>query len=374
MNVVMIPSASAGLGHIARTATLARTLRKLDPTVNVEYLLDVDRLRPFNIDATARTGFKVNLLPPRPRAARNAIVRTCLGHADVIVDDTMRFFVPFRADVPKAAWVSIPMYPIVDEIFMDWPFLAQMDAIIWAYPPVLDYLPELELTGVPVLKTGPFLQIDHIPPKEQARAELGLAPDDEIVIYSPRGMTFGIEFGHIALRGVYGGAEALRADHPRLKLVLLAVSNPEEIRVSGVPTELPEWVTVVDTVPPDTMLRYIRAADIAVTEGSNMTQEAAALGTPVVMIPGTIFETWLLATRLWEQHAAHVNWIERVTPESMAEMFRAVLEDTEDRHARINTARSLVTAGEGGVEAAARLVLSLAGKGWKGARRVTSDA
>ena len=118
MNVVMIPSVSGGLGHIARTATLARMLQKLDPTVNIEYLLDTQQLRPFNIDATARTGFRVNLLPPRPRDARNGIVRACLGHVDVIVDDSMRDLVPLRQIVPRAAWISIPMYPLGDEIFL----------------------------------------------------------------------------------------------------------------------------------------------------------------------------------------------------------------------------------------------------------------
>ena len=74
-------------------------------------------------------------------------------------------------------------------------------------------------------------------------------------------------------------------------------------------------VDVVDIVPPARMLVYLRAVDVAVTEGSNMTQEAAALGTPIIMVPGAIYETWLLATRLHEQDAARINWIERVTPE-----------------------------------------------------------
>ncbi len=65
MNVVMVPSASGGIGHISRTATLARALRRLDPTVHIEYVLDAERLRPFNIDATMRMGYRPRLLPTR---------------------------------------------------------------------------------------------------------------------------------------------------------------------------------------------------------------------------------------------------------------------------------------------------------------------
>ena len=44
--------------------------------------------------------------------------------------------------MPRAAWVSIPMTPIGDELFMDWPFMKQMDAIIWAYAPLVGIPPE----------------------------------------------------------------------------------------------------------------------------------------------------------------------------------------------------------------------------------------
>ncbi len=356
MNVIMLPSATGGLGHIGRTSALARMLMRLDPSVNVEYLLDTERLRPFNIDATARTGSRVSLLPPRPRDARDAIVRACLGHADVIVDDNVRYLVPLRQIVPRAAWVSIPMYPLGDELFMDWPFMAQMEAVIWAYPSMLDFPPELEIVGSKVLRTGPFLEHEAVPPRDEARARLGFAEDEAIVIYSPRGMSFGLEFGQRVLTGVFGGAAKLRSERPRLRLLLLAVSDQAELHAPGIPDELPDWVTVVDVVPPDQMLVYLRAADIAVTEGSNMTQEAAALGTPIVMIPGPIYETWLLGTRLYEQEAASIIWIEHVTPDSVVDFFRTVLTGSSSRAAMVRRAKELVTGG-GGVEAAARLVL-----------------
>ena len=359
MNVMMIPSVDGGMGHIARTATLARMLIRLDPTVKVEYLLDTERLRPFNIDATARTGFRVNLLPPRPRDRRDAIVRAGLGDADVIVDDTSRYLIPLRRIVPRAAWISLPMYPLGDELFNDWPHLVQTDGIIWAYPPVLDFPPELELSGTKVLRTGPFFDFDDVPEREAARARLGFGPDEEVLIYAPRGMSFGREFGERVLAGVVGGAAALRKRRKRIRLVLLAVSDPEELRAPGVPARLPAWVTVVGVVPPAEMTTYLRAADIAVTEGSNMTQEAAALGTPILMVPGAIYETWLLGTRLYEHRAAHIIWIERVTTAAVAETFDEILTDVEARAAMTERARALVTGGSG-VRAAACLVLEIA--------------
>lgn len=358
MNVVMIPSVSGGMGHIGRTATLARMLTKLDPTINVEYLLDTERLRPFNIDATARTGFRVNLMPTRDRDNRDAVVRTCLKDAHVIVDDTSRYLIPYRTIVPQAGWVSVPMYPLWDELFMDWPFLLHTDAVLWAYPPVLDFPHALAMFGSKVLRTGPFLELSDIRDRTTARSDLGLDPDAQVIVYAPRGMGFGREFGETVLAGVLGGAMALRDEHPKLRLVLLAVEDRAELRSPGVPDELPEWVTIKGIVPHVEMLTHIRAADIAVTEGSNMTQEAAALGTPIMMIPGTIYESWLLGTRLHEHDAARIEWIERVTPESIAAHFRAILDDVNVRERLVQNARELVWGG-GGVEAAARRVIEV---------------
>jgi len=361
MNVVMIPSAGGGIGHIARTATLGRMLQKLAPETTVEYLLDSERLRPFNIEMAARTGFRVQFLPPRPRDARDAIVRACLGHADVIVDDTTRYLVPLRRIVPQAAWVSIPLPPIGDELFMDWPFLAQTDAVIWAYPPALGTLPELALIADKLLRTGPFLELADVPARAAARARLGLGADEEIVLYAPRGMPFGPEFGRRVLGGLYGAVEALRATRPRLRLVLVAVGDPAELRGSGLPDALPAWVTVRGVVAPEESLAYLRAADIAIAEGTSTAHEAAALGTALVMVPGPIYETWLLGTRLHEHEAAHILWIERVTPEALAGVFADILAEPTARAARQRRARDFVTGG-GGVAAAARLVLDLAAR------------
>ena len=252
MNVIMIPSVSGGIGHISRTSALARMLKKLNPTVSVEYVLDAERLRPFNIDATMRMGFRPRLLPPRTRESRDAIVRACLGDADVIVDDTARYLLPLQRTVPRAAWVSIPMHPIGDELFMDWPLMVQMDAIIWAYAPIVGIPPELDIVKEKVLHTGPFLETEDVPDKATARARLGFTPDEQVVLYAPRGFPFGRDFGHRVLASAYGAAEALRQIRClKLRLVLLAVSDPSELRsVPELPAELPDWVRVHDIVTP----------------------------------------------------------------------------------------------------------------------------
>ena len=118
------------------------------------------------------------------------------------------------------------MHPIGDELFMDWPLMAQMDAIIWAYPPAVGLPPELEIVADKVVQTGPFLDLDAVPEQEAARARLGLAGDEPVVVYAPRGFPFGKEFGHRCWPAVYGAvqASAAGARFPKPRLVLLAVT------------------------------------------------------------------------------------------------------------------------------------------------------
>jgi hypothetical protein len=369
MKVVMVPSVSGGIGHISRTATLARALRKLDPSTQVEYVVDVERARPFNIDATLRMGYRPRLLPKRKPENRGPIVRACFSDADVIVDDVARYLLPLRHHVPRAAWISIAMHPIGDELFMDWPLMAQMDAIIWAYPPAVGLPDELRIVEDKVVRTGPFLDLEGVPDKARARAQLGLAPEEQVIVYAPRGFPFGEEFGHRVLAGVYGAAEALRRDrHPRLRLVLLAVRNPAELRdVESVPAELPDWVTVLGVVTPAEALAYGRAADVLVAEGTSTIHEGAALRTPLVLVPGPIEEIRRLATAMREHEAAPVLASDEVTAETLADAFETVLGQPARRDAMVERASALVTGG-GGVVAAARLVLDV------GARRKAAIA
>lgn len=382
MNVVMLPSVSGGIGHISRTSALARALVRLDPSVRVEYVLDADRLRPFNIDATMRMGFRPRLMPPRTRESRDSIVRACFGDADVIVDDASRYLVPYRQLLPRAAWVSIPMHPLGDELFTDWPYLAQTDAILWAYAPLVGLPEELGVVADKVVQTGPFLEVANVPDKAEARAKLRIGAGDEVVVYAPRGFPFGREFGHRVLGALYAAVEALRSSgrHQRLRLTLLAVNDPSELRgIEGVPAELPGWVEVKGVVTPAEALLHTQAADVLVGEGTSTMHEGAALRTPLVLVPGTIMEATLLAVRLGERKAAHVfkagdpgpgvvgageiaavtAGVPKLDADALAAAIDSALSEPDRRAGMIDRAHALVTGG-GGVDAAARVVLDAA--------------
>lgn len=361
MQVTLIPSVGGGIGHISRTATLAQAMLRLDPQLEISFLLDAERLRSFNIGAAQRTGFPVRVLPPRERESRDDIIAHFLGGADLIVDDTMRTLIPYRHLVPRAAWVSIPLYPVGDELFLDWPHLAQTDGIVWAYAPFMEMPAELSIPAIAskVRATGPFLAVEDVPPKAAARRELGLDGEEEIVVYAPRGMPFGREFGETVLGGVYGAIERLRAKGRKMRLLLLAVSDPKELRCPAFPAEVPDWVSVVGLVSPAQSLRYTRAADIVIAEGTSTAHEAAALGTPIVMVPGAIRETWLLGTMLLKHLAARVLWVENLTPALMAQEFELILSQSQPRREMLERARAVVTGG-GGAPEAARFVLECA--------------
>ena len=358
--VVMIPSVSGGIGHISRTASLARALWRIDPTLEIDYLLDTDRLRPFNIDATRRMGFRPRFLPPRSRDNRDAMVRACLDDAHVVVDDCSRYLLPLRQAVPDIRWVSLAMHPVNDELFMDWPFMAQMDAIIWPYAPLVGLPPELDCVADKVVQTGPFLETDGLPDRDAARAQLGLPRDVPLVLYAPRGFPFGKEFGHRVLAGLFGAIEALRRGaHPGLQLVLLAVSDPADLRgVPGVPDRLPEWVSVKGVVTPAESLLHIRAADAVLGEGTSTMHEGAALRTPLLLVPGPITETTLLAQALGRSGAATLVPLADAAPAKIAKALAAMLTPGEARTATLDMAHRLVTGG-GGAAAAARVVLDV---------------
>ncbi len=374
MRIVMIPSVSGGIGHISRTAALARELRRIEPSIEVEYLLDTDRLRPFNIDATRRMGFAPRFLPARNRDTRTSIVQACLDQADVVVDDCSRYLLPLRQAVPHVGWITLAMYPIGDELFMDWPFMAQMDAVVWPYPPLVGLPAELDAVADKIVQTGPFLTTGDVPDRSAARARLGLPSDAPVLVYAPRGFPFGRDFGHRVLAGVFGAAESLRqAGHPDLRLVLLAVSDPTDLRgVPGLPETLPDWVEVKGVVTPDESLLHTRAASAVVGEGTSTMHEGAALHTPLVLVPGPIPEATLLGEALGREGAAHVFTLQQTTPEALTRAFAAAIADTPERDARVARAHALVTGG-GGVAAAARLVLAIAARRRKANRGSTSS-
>ena len=342
----MIPSVSGGIGHISRTAALARALRRLDPTVSIELLLDTERLRPFNIDAARRMGFTPRFLPPRTRDNRGPLVRACLDGADVVVDDCARYLLPLRRVVPRVGWVTLAMYPLKDELFMDWPLIALMDAVIWPYAPLVGLPEELEAVQDKVVQTGPFLESDGVPDRTAARAQLGLSIDDPVVVYAPRGFPFGHEFGHRVLAAVYGGVEMLRrSGHPALRLILLAVSDMAELHdIPGLPDPLPDWVQVKGVVTPAESLLHTSAASAVVGEGTSTMHEGAALRTPLVLVPGPIPEIMLLAQALDRAGAAQVFTLQQAVPDALAGAFRAALDDAPGRTAMLDRAHAWLPA------------------------------
>ncbi len=360
LKVVMLPSVGGGIGHLSRTAALARALAALDSRVQVEYLLDTERLRPFNIDACRLMGFRPRFLPPRNRDNRDAIVRACLDDANVIVDDCSRYLQPLSRCVPQAAWVSIPMHPIGDELFMDWPNMAQMDLILWAYAPLVGVPTELDVVADRLVETGPFLETEGVPGRTEARRALGLRTVGPHVTYAPRGFPFGREFGHRVLASVFGAIDELRqSEFPDLELVLLAVGDPSDLKgVDGVPETLPDWVRVEGVVTPAQSLLHASAADIVIGEGTSTMHEAAALRSALVLMPGPIREAELLAQGLARESAASTFTRAQTTVEALMAAFRTALTPGRALENRLDRARELVTGG-GGARRAAEAILGL---------------
>jgi hypothetical protein len=339
----MVPCVEGGIGHISRTAILARALRRINPQVEIEYVLDVTRLRPLNVEMTMQMGYRPRLLPPLTRDNRDVFARACLGDADVIVDDTARYLLPLRACVPHSAWISIPIPPVVDELFADWPLMRQMDAIIWAYAPLVSLPAEMGLVEDKIMKTGPFIDLEGVPNRAKARSELGIDQEERMLLYTVRNFPFGREFGTRVLRSLTGAVETLRRTTcPTLKVHLLAVRDLNDLRdVLGLPGNLPNWIRVHGLVTQADALAQIRAADILLGEGTSTMHEGAALQTPMVLVPGPISETLLLARALSRNEAAHSIEPTEVSPEALAHAFQVLLDDPHESAAMAARAAAL---------------------------------
>jgi hypothetical protein len=310
---------------------------------------------------TVQMGYEPHMLPPITRENRAAVTRAAFGGVDVIVDDTARYLFPLRAEVPDAAWVSIPIPPVGDELFGDWPLMKQMDAIIWAYAPLVARPPELSLVEEKIVTTGPFLDLAAVPDKREARMRAGMAEDTQVILYAVRGFPFGREFGSLVLRSLYRAVEAMQQDAGRnVQLWLLAVQDADDLRaVLQLPGGWPDWVRLQGVVPQSDALMQIRAADVVIGEGTSTMHEAAALGTPMVLLPGPISETLLVAEALAREDAAQVFRPDGIDQPGVLAALRRVLDASEATSAMASRALSLVTGG-GGVEAGARLVLDVA--------------
>jgi glycosyltransferase involved in cell wall biosynthesis len=343
--IVFIPSVSGGLGHVTRTLRLAQELEHRRPALRLEYVLDQDRLRESNLPFVKSTGYPVRVLPSRTRYTRDIVVRALLGDADLIVEDTTPYLIPYR-QLLKAAWVSVEMFPLEDELFMNWPMLRQSDCVLWTYPAALGLPKELEMLGDKVRVTGPILGSRELPSREQGRRLLGFRDDERIITYSPRAMPFGRDFGERLLSGLVNGFIALRQQRPELRLILTGVCDRSELRFPDMPPleqlDQAEGIDVRGVLSPKEIRALLAGADIVVAEGTTTTFEAIAAATPVLMVPGPIYETWLIGTRLYEADAIEIEWIEQVTPTTMRSHLDKILNDSSRTQERLRRAREFL--------------------------------
>ncbi|HEX2207315.1 MAG TPA: hypothetical protein VHG93_06505 [Longimicrobium sp.] len=132
----------------------------------------------------------------------------------------------------------------------------------------------IEVTGIPIAPG-----FAHAPPREAARAELGLAPDRPVALVMGGGLGIGVD---------EGAAAALQATHPDVQIVAICARN-EAARVRltalGVP---PERLHVYGTVCG--MERFLAAADVVAGKPGGLTvSETLAVGRPLLLtrpIPG----------------------------------------------------------------------------------------
>lgn len=325
--VAFLPSVSGGLGHVTRTLRLAQALERADPSLQIIYVLGELNLRRFTEEAVRQTGYPVRILPNPNQEQREVAIRSAMSDVDVVIEDTERRMVAYRRLLPRLkVWVSIPMLPLWDELFMDWPYLEQADHILYTYPSVMPLPPELRMFGEKVTETGPLLDEQSLPDRVEARRRVGLGDGERLITYAPRGFPFGEEFGRRVLDGVLGAFAALRQREPGLRLVLTAVPDIPAARTADWPplNEI-EGVTVEGIIAAEKVRDYLAAADLVVVEGYSTLVDAAALRTPVLMVPGTIYESWLEGTWLTAHDAGVVVWIEQVTRERMTEAMNDAL-------------------------------------------------
>jgi hypothetical protein len=347
---------SGGLGHVTRLAKLARALKRTDPSLRLCFVLSELRLRSINVGAVKRLGYPVRLLPNPDRLERDETVRKVLGDVDVVIEDTERRLIAYRRILPRLkTWISIPMLPLWDELFLDGALLEHADHILYTYPAAMPLPSELGPFRDKLTVTGPFLDPGELPSRASARRRLALGPRQRLVTYAPRGFPFGRWFGERVLNGVVGGVIRLRAQSEDVSLVLTGVPDLAAIQ----PRRLPrldgiKGVTVKGIVAPREVATYLAAADIVVLEGTSTLFEAALAGSPVIMVPGPIYETWLEGTIVAGNDAAIVLRPEEVTRSNMQQHMASILESPDAAVARSARLRDLV--GKGGLDIAVEII------------------
>jgi hypothetical protein len=357
LRIAFIPSVSGGLGHVTRLARLARALRVALPTASIVFVLPELRLRPVNVEAVKGLGYPVRLLPNPVRHERDDVVTSVLGDVDVVIEDTERRLIAYRRILPRARlWISIPMLPLWDELFLDWTLLEHADHILYTYPDVMPVPAELERFKRKVTVTGPFVEAGEFPSRASARRRLHLGAGDALITYAPRGFPFGRPCGRRVLNAVVGGTMRVNAARGGTSLVLTGVPDIRAIQ----PPRLPplssiDGVLVMGMLPRRELGVYLAAADVSVVEGTSGLFDAAMAGTPVVMVPGPIYETTVEADWVAEHDAGIVVRPDEITRSTMARSIDDILAHGGPAAARAERLRTLV--GAGGEQMAVKVIV-----------------
>ena len=357
MKVAVIPSVSGGFGHVTRATTLVRALERADPSLEFCFVLSELRLRPAARAAVERFGRPVRILANPVRHERDARISEVLADIDVVIEDSERRLIAYRRVLPHLrAWISIPMLPIWDELFMDWPYLEHADHVLYTYPPAMPVPEELAFLGDRVTVTGPILDAETMPTREAARRDLGFEADERVITYAPRDFPFGNWFGRRMMNGVVGGYLRARRHLPSLRLVLTAVSDPARVQPRHLPRlDAIAGLSTKGIVTTDEERSHIAAADIVVVEGTSTLFDAALARSPVFMVPGPIYETSLEGTWVNESGAGIVMRPGDVTRRSVERVIRSVFDSPEETRARAARLHELV--GSGGIGRAVQAIL-----------------
>jgi glycosyltransferase involved in cell wall biosynthesis len=359
--IALIPSVSGGLGHVTRLSKLARALKVADPSLELCFVLPERRLRAVNVEAVRSHGYPVRMLPDPVRHERDDLIRDALGDIDVVIEDTERRLIAYRHILPRlTAWISIPMLPLWDELFMDGPLLEHADHILFTYPDVMPVPAELERFVDKLTVTGPFGEPAPTSARQLARRRLGLGSRQPLITYAPRGFPFGRAFGERVLNAVVGGFLRVRREREDARLTLTGVPDVSAIQPRRLPPlDQIDGLEVKGMIAPDEVAAYVAAADIVVLEGTSTLFEAARAGTPVIMVPGPIYETLAEAAWLEETQAGTVLRPGEATRRNMAERMTNILDDRPAAVGR--SARLSAIVGPGGEAKAVAVIFALLG-------------
>ena len=285
MKVMMVPSVSGGIGHISRTATLARALAQArSPTsrstsCSMRAAAPVQHRRRAAAWATGRGSCR----RVRPRAAARSCAPVSATPTS-IVDDVARYL---RAAPPPRAACGL-------DLDRDAP--APRRAVHGLADDGADGRHHLGLPpgGGPAGGAGDRCRQDRADrPVPRPRRRTGarprrvpswaIDPAEPVVVYAPRGFPFGKEFGHRMVAAIYGAIGTLRQDAPAPPAPRPACRQrsggaAQRRGPAGGAAALGQRARASRARPMPCC--YQRAADILVAEGTSTIHEGAALWAP----------------------------------------------------------------------------------------------